>query len=205
MNLNGNISAGYTGTYGNLIDSSHSLSFGGNGTLSGFYYDPNFLSFNLTPYYDQSRANSNFQSISAATGFDFSSGIFSGSHFPGSITFAKAYNSQGNFAVPGVADFTTHGNSTTFGINWSELLPNLPSLQFGYQQGSNDYSVYGTDDTGNSHHRSFNLRSGYLLEGFNLSAYYSNGASHSLIPQVVGNTAQPQTTNSDDSAFGFAV
>ena len=205
MNLNGNISAGYSGTYGNLIDSSHNLSFGGNGTLSGSYYDPNFLSFNLTPYYGQSRANSNFQSITAASGFDFSSGIFSGSHFPGSITFAKSYNSQGNFAVPGVADFTTHGNSTTFGINWSELIPDLPSLSFGYQQGSNEYSVFGTNDTGSSHHHSFNLRSGYLLEGFNLSAYYSNGASHSLIPQVVGNTAQPQTTNSDDSAFGFAV
>jgi hypothetical protein len=205
MNLNGNISAGYQATYGNLIDSSHNLSFGGNGALSGFYYDPNFLSFNLSPYYDQSRTNSNFQSISAATGFDFSSGIFSGSHFPGSVTFAKSYNSQGNIAVPGVADFTTHGNSTTLGLNWSELVPDLPSLSFGYQQGSNEYDVYGANDTGSSHHHSFNLRSGYLLEGFNLSAYYSKGASQALIPQVVGNTAQPETTNSDSTAYGFAV
>ena len=205
MNLTGNVSAGYSATYGNLMDSSHNLSFGGNGTLSGSYYDPNFLSFNFTPYYDQSRANSNYQSISAATGFDFSSGIFSGSHFPGSITFAKAYNSQGSFAVQGAADFTTHGDSTTFGVNWSELVPDLPSLSFGYQQGSNEYSVYGTNDTGSSHHHAFNVRSGYLLEGFNLSAYYSKGASQSLIPQVVGNTAQPESTDSDSSAYGFAV
>jgi hypothetical protein len=205
MNLNGNLSAGYNGTYGNLIDSSHGLNFGGSGTLSGSFYDPNFLSFNLTPYYGQSRANSTYQSISWSNGFDFTSGIFGGSHFPGSISYSRSYNSDGNFSVPGVADFVTHGNSSNFGINWSERLPDLPSLSFGYQQGSNEYSVYGTNDTGDSHHHSFNLNSGYTLEGFNLSAYYTRGGSDSLIPQVVGSTSQAESTTSEASGFGFAV
>jgi hypothetical protein len=44
-----------------------------------------------------------------------------------------------------------------------------------------------------------------MLQGFNLSAYYSQGASESQIPQVVGNTPQAETTNSDSSAYGFAA
>ena len=97
-NLSGTVSAGYSADYGNKIDSSHGLSLGGNATASGYYYNPNFVSFNLSPYYGQSRANSNFQSISDSSGVNLSSSIFSGSHFPGSISYAKAYNSQGQFA-----------------------------------------------------------------------------------------------------------
>ena len=126
--MSGTLSTGYTGDYGNLIDSSHSLSFGGSGTLSGFYYNPNFVSYNLTPFWNQSRDNSAYQSISSASGLNFDSSIFAGSHFPGSISYAKAYNSEGNYAIPGVANYTTHGDSTTFGINWAETLPDRPSL-----------------------------------------------------------------------------
>ncbi len=47
MTLNGTVSAGYNGDYGNLIPSDHSMTFGGTGTLSGFYYNPNFLSYTI--------------------------------------------------------------------------------------------------------------------------------------------------------------
>jgi hypothetical protein len=150
MNMNGTVSAGYSAVYGDQIGSSHNLGFGGTGTLSGSYYSPSFLNFNFSPYYNQSRANSNFQSITESSGFNFNSGIFSGSHFPGSISYAKAYNSEGNFALPGLPNYTTHGNSDVFGITWSEVVPGLPSLSVGYQQGGNQYSVYGTNDNGNT-------------------------------------------------------
>jgi hypothetical protein len=205
MNLNGTVEAGYSGAYGNLIDSSHSLSFGGSSALTGFYYNPNFLSFNFSPYYNQSRANSNFQSITDATGFNFSSGIFSGSHFPGSISYAKSYNSQGTFALPGVADFTTHGNSDTLGINWSEMIPDLPSLSFGFNRGSSDYSIYGANGTGSTTYHGINLRSGYMIEGFNLSAYYTNSSSQAEFPQLFGNTQQTETTHMASDGYGFGV
>ena len=115
--LDGNLSAGYAGDYGNQISSDHSMALGGSGTLSGFYYNPNFISFAVSPYLNQARDNSTYQSISNASGVDFSSTIFGGSHFPGSINFAKAYNSEGNFAIPGQASYTTHGDATTFGVN----------------------------------------------------------------------------------------
>jgi hypothetical protein len=209
MGLNGIISGGYSGNYGDLIGSSHNLAMGGSGNFSGSFYDPNFLNFSFAPYYDRSQANSGYQSISDASGFNLTSGIFSGSHFPGSITLAKAYNSQGVFAVPGLAGYSTFGNSSTLGLHWSELVPGLPTLSFGYQQGSNDYSVFGTKDTGNSHNHSFNLQSTYALEGFNLGAYYQQGASNSALPEVLGSSGstqpQTQTTYSDNSGYGATV
>lgn len=205
MNLSGIVSGGYSAGYGDLLQSNHGLNFGGNGTLSGSFYDPNFLSFNLSPYYNQSRTNSAFQSISDASGFDFSSGIFSGSHFPGSVTFAKSYNSDGNFGIPGLADYTTHGNSTTFGVSWSELLPDLPTLTASYQRSSNQYSIYGTNDNGNSASQSFGLHSTYVLQGFNLGAYFSRGTSNSNIPQVLEGSQLVETANADTTAYGFNV
>lgn len=204
-NANGVISAGYNGSYGNDIGSDHSLSLGGSGTFSGFYYNPNFISFNASPYLNQSRDNSAYQSISNASGVNFDSSIFGGSHFPGAISYAKAYNSEGNFAIPGVANYTTHGDSQTFGVNWSELLPGLPSLSAGFQMGSSQYSIYGSNDNGTTNNRSFNLRSGYTLKGFNLSAYFSDGDSNSDIPQVLQNSTQSETATSSNRAYGFTV
>ena len=205
MNMSGVVSAGYNGEYGNTIGSSHGLDLGGSGTLTGSFYDPNFLNFNFSPYYNQSRANSNFQSIFQTSGFNLTSGIFSGSHFPGSINYARAYSSQGSFGVPGLANFTTHGNSDTFGINWSELIPDKPSLSFGYQKGTNDYSLFGTDQNGTTQFQGFNVRSGYRLEGFNLGAYYSRSTSDSTLPELFGSTLQETNSNSNTNSFGFSA
>ncbi len=123
----GTLSSGYTANYGNMTPSTHGWTFGGAGTFSGSFHSPNFLSYNFSPYLNQSRANSNFQSISNASGVNLSANIFAGSKFPGSITYSKAYDSEGNYAVPGLANYVTHGNSGVFGINWSENLPMRPA------------------------------------------------------------------------------
>jgi hypothetical protein len=205
MNLNGTLSGGYNGDFGNLIPSDHSMSFGGAGTLSGFYYDPNFLSYTISPYVNQARDNSSFQSISDASGVNINTSIFAGSKFPGSINYAKADNSEGNFAIPGLANYTTHGNSDTFGISWAEMVPNLPSLSASFQMATNQYSIYGSNDNGSTNSRSFSLRSAYMLEGFNLSAYFSDGDSHSDIPQVLQGSTQAETATSSSRNYGFAV
>jgi hypothetical protein len=202
--LNGILSGGYSGAYGNDITSSHNVNFSGSATANGYYYNPNFVSFNFSPYYGQSRANSNYQSITDASGFNLSSSIFSGSHFPGSVSYATAYNSEGQFAVPGLPNYTTHGNSNTFGINWNELVPGLPTLSVGYQQGTNQYSVYGITGNGNSDFHSFNLNSSYLLAGFNMSASYQTGVSNSFVPEIF-NGQPAQTITTDNSGYGFNV
>jgi hypothetical protein len=203
-NLSGDLAVGYTDEYGNMTSASHSWLVGGAANLSGSFHNPNFLSFNVGLYLNQSRANSNFQSISNASGINVSSSIFGGSYFPGSITYSKAYNSEGNYAIPGIANYVTHGDNDAFGANWSENVPGKPSFSLGYQMGNSHYSVYGTNDQGNNTFHSLNLQSAYRMAGFNMGAYYSLGGGHSLIPQVV--TGQPETEeHSDNSAFGLNV
>lgn len=199
----GNISSGYSASYSNTQGSTHGWTLGGAGTFSGAFHSPNFLSYTFSPYLNQSRANSNFQSISNASGLNISANIFSGSKFPGSINYSKACNSEGNYAIPGLTDYVTHGNSDTFGVNWSENLPDAPSFSAGFETGTSQYSVYGANDSGKNAFHSLNLHSGYRWEGFNMGVYYSKGASHSVIPEIVAGT-RAEVRNSNDS-YGFNV
>ena len=204
LSANGTISAGYSDTYGNEIPSSHGLGLGGTAGLSGFYYNPNFLSFNVNPYYNQSRSNSTFGSVTDASGVTLSSAIFSGSHFPGSVNYTAGFNNTGNYGVPGIAGLNTNGNNQSFGVGWSALLPNLPTLTVGYQQGSQNYSIYGSNQNGFSNFRSFFLNSNYSIAGFNLGAGFSDGTSHALIPGVLVD-GQEQMSNSDSKNFTFSL
>jgi hypothetical protein len=202
--LSGTIAPGYSADFSNMTGSDHSWALGGAANLSGFYYNPNFLSFNVGLYLNQSRANSDFQSISDASGINASANIFGGSHIPGAVTYSKAWNSEGNYAVPGAANYVTHGDSNTFGISWNENIPDAPSISAGFQMGNSDYSVYGTNDQGQNAFRSFNLHSGYRFAGFSMGAFYSNGSGHSLIPEVISGEDDTET-RSDNSGLGFSV
>jgi len=203
--LNGTIAPGYTADFGNMAGSSdHSWALGGTANFAGSFYSPNFLSFNASVFVNQSRANSDYQSISEASGVDASANIFGGSRFPGSISYSKTLNSEGSYDVPGLANYVTHGNSDAFGINWSVNLPDAPTVSAGFQMGNSQYSVYGSNDNGASSFHSFNLHSSYSALGFNMGAYYTTGGGHALIPQlVVGD--QDTKTNSNNSAYGFNV
>ena len=187
MNMNGQVSAGYTADYGNLINSDHGVTFGGNADLTGFYYDPNFLSFTVNPFYNQSRLNSTYASNSNASGINATAGIFSGSHFPGTVNFSQLWNSDGTIGLPGVANYTTNGSSDTLGIGWGVYFPNRPTLSLGYQQGSSNYSIYGDNSNGSTAFRSFSANSMYQLHGWSLNGGYQRNASHSEFPQFFGN------------------
>jgi len=202
--LSGVIAPGYTADFGNMTGSDHNWTIGGVANYSGYFHNPNFLSFDASLYLNQSRANSDYQSISSTSGVNLSATIFGGSHFPGSVSYSKAYNSEGSYAVPGLANYVTHGNNDTFGINWSENLPKAPSFSAGFQQGSSQYSVYGTNDQGTNSFHSLNLHSGYTLAGFNLSGFYSTGGDKALIPEVVSGS-ESAVEHSDSSGLGFNV
>src|SRR5271166_5137 len=174
MNMNGLINAGYSGDYGNEIASSHNLDYGGSAQLNGSYYNPNFLNFTVTPYYNQSRADSSFQSLTNSSGVDATANFFTGSHFPGYASYNYTRNSTGNFGLVGTPNFTTVGNGQGFGIGWSALLPNLPTFSAGYSQGSGTGTLFGTNEVSSSLTRTLNLRSSYHMAGWNLNAFYTH-------------------------------
>ena len=201
MNLNGQASFGYTADYGNSITADHGLNLGGTADLAGSYYTPNFLNFNINPYYNQSRANSASQSISDSSGVNATVLLFSGSNFPGSVSYSKSYNSLGTFGVPDAVGFTTHGNSDGFNVGWGVNVPDYPSLSFNYAQGNSDYSIYGENAGGSTTFHNFNTHAIYRVAGFNLTGGYIHTQNHSEYPQLVTNEAQ----TSDNSGNSFSV
>jgi hypothetical protein len=84
--MDGDLSFGYNDSFGNQAPSTGNLNFGGTANVKGYYYDPKFLSFNASPYYNQSRLNSNYNSVFDSSGITASAQFFSGSHTPGSIS-----------------------------------------------------------------------------------------------------------------------
>jgi hypothetical protein len=204
MNGSGVVSAGYAGNYGDQSVSSHNLDLGGNGNMSGFYYQPGFLSFNVLPFYNRSRVNSDFQSLTDSSGVNATANIFSGSHFPGFISYVKDYNSSGTFGSPDLPNFTTHGNDQSFGVGWSASLPNLPSISASFTAGSGDSTVYGTDAHSNSTDRVFSLRSSYTIAGFGLNADYNHITLKSTTPEILAGQ-QEFISNSDSDGYGFSA
>jgi hypothetical protein len=109
---NGQLSTLYSSNFGNFETPEHSLDFAGRGTISGNYYNSNFLSFSLLPFYGRSQDNSDSQSITDASGYNGTIDIFKGSHFPGFVNFNQTWDNSGTFGLPGVAGLTTENNAT---------------------------------------------------------------------------------------------
>ena len=182
MNMGGVLTGGYSGSYGEQMPSTHGLDFGGSAQLTGSYYNPNFLNFSVTPYYNQSRNNSGFQSLTDATGVSAQANLFTGSRYPGYVNYSYAHNSTGILGLIGTPNFTTIGDSQGFGIGWSALVPGLPTLSVSYSQGDGTGNVYGTNEESNASTKTFNVRSSYVLAGWNLNSYYTMLKVDSVIP-----------------------
>lgn len=203
-NLSGSISGGYTSDFGNQTPSDHTFTAAGYADLTGSFYDPNFLSFDVQPYYNESRANSDFQSIISASGVNASAGIFGGSSFPGSISYSKTFSSSGNFGVPNLANYTTHGDSDTLNVAWSEHLPDVPLLSVSYLQGSSESSLYGATSNVDTAFRGFNANSSYNLAGFLLTGGFHYLDNHTELPEIIGETTE-STSHSEDYTYNFGI
>jgi hypothetical protein len=201
MNMNGSLGFGYGGSFTDPGASSHSLSMVGSGTMTGSYYDPNFLSFTVQPYYDRNQSNSASQSIFNESGVTASTNLFSGSHFPGYVGYGRNFNSSGEFGIPGVSGLTTQGSGQTFSVGWSEFLPGLPSLTASYTSSSDAMSLLGADGDIHSKTRLFSLNSNYRLKNFDLSGYYNRQSLGLDTPAFVGNPST--SSDSSSSTYGF--
>lgn len=203
MSAGGLLTAGYTANYGDQIQSSHGLNFGGNAEINGSYYNPSFLNFTITPYYNQSRANSSFQSLTDSSGVSANANFFSGSRFPGYASYYYSHDSTGTLGLIGSPNFTTVGNGQGFGIGWSALIPDWPTFSVGYSQGSGSGTVYGTNEESSSTTRTLNLRSSYLLKGWQLNAFFTHLDLDSQFPFFLGGQQGGDFTNFSGNDFGI--
>jgi len=204
MSLTGDLAFGYDGNYSNLGPSSHSLSPSGDADLSGYYYSPNFVSFDVKPFYNQSRANSTYQSVFQAGGVNASSSIFSGSHFPGSVSYSRIYDSQGGYSLPGVGNLTTRGNSDNFNLGWGIQVPDYPRVGFQFTDGDSTSSVYGTNADSSFHSKMVGVVASHNLDGFNLNGGYHYNTTHGVTPGFLEGEPS-QTASATSNSFDFNV
>lgn len=204
LNLNGTVSAGYSDDYSNLAASDHSIVFGGSADLSGSYFNPNFLSFDIQPFYNQSRVNSTSQSLTDSSGVNLNAKIFGGSHYPGSISYSTSFNGSGNFNVPGLANYTTHGNDEVLAVTWGVHPDDLPSVDFSFANAHNDYSIYGANARGTLHSDTFSVTSAYQVAGFTLNGGYQYSDSQTLTPEFF-TVEPPQQADLHGNSFSFGV
>ena len=202
MGLSGEIDMGYGGDLSNQGGSDHGLGLGGNGTLQGFYYNPNFLSYNLQPYYSRAQANSTGASIFDSGGYTGNVNFFTGSNFPGSINFAQVWDSTGIFGIPGAAGLTTRDSNRNFGIGWSALVPGLPTLSVSYGHSSGSSSLLGSDEQSDIATNSFGVRSSYRVDGWNLGAGFGHMSSDTNANGFGGNESTNTSTNSYSVSAG---
>jgi hypothetical protein len=208
IKLNGNLEFGYSADYSNQAPSDHTLTPGGNADLSGFYYNPNFLSFDAQVLYNQSRLNSTEQSVFQTTGFSGALNLFGGSHFPGTIAYNRSFNSEGGYTLPGAGSLTTRGNTQNLGINWGIHLPDLPQVQFHFNDGDSDYSLLGSGENSVAHTKVFGVQLTDRLAGFELNGGYQHSTANEVVPDlfaIEGAEQQQGTQTSDSSGNAYTV
>ena len=202
LNMNADIGFGYSGDYGDLQTSDHSFGLNGDASVNGYFYNPNFVNFFVTPIYNRSQANSGTGSLTDSSSVNAGAGIFTGSHFPGSVSFGKTFDSTNTFGVPGLPTYTTSGNTTQFGLGWSELVPGLPPVSAQYFQSSTDSTFLGYAGNDHSSTRDLSVQSQYKLDGWIMTARFSDLWTHTELPSFL--TAGEESTNAGNSkTFSF--
>lgn len=198
LDLSGNLTFGYNGLF-SAVDSNQ-IVFGGNADLTGYYYDPKFLSFRFSPYYNQTRLNSNFNSIFSGKGFSASANLFGGSHTPVDVSYSRDWNSEGTFTVPGALGFTTNGHSQSFSVGAGAYFEGFPTVHASFSLMDNGYTLLGSGQEGSSRGRSFTVGSTYARWGFNFNGSYGTTHLEQHTP-LVFNTPLMTDWTTDQSTF----
>src|SRR5215472_14919502 len=145
MDLSGNIGYGYNGAINQGL-SSHSNGVIGNANLTGSYFSPNFLNFNIVPFYNRTEGSSVYGNLSNAGGITSSVNLFGGSEFPGTISYNRIMNGTSQFGVPGSEiGLAQHTNTEGWAVGWGELIPDMPTLNANFSVNHDTNSILGVE------------------------------------------------------------
>ena len=204
MNLSGDLGVSYAGGINQTL-SDHSLGFSGDGTLTGSYYSPNFLNFNVDPFYNRAQSNSVFSSLTNTTGVTSNANLFSGSHFPGTISYNRLFNATSQFGVPGSdIGLAQHTNTQGFGVGWSALIPDWPTLTASYGFNRTSNSILGLEGNNDETDHTLNVLSTYVWDGFHMTGQYLHRTVNADFSQFL-ETQAPVHTDTSSNSYGATV
>ena len=205
MNLNGNVGFSYAGGVNNGV-SDHSTGFLGNGVLTGNYYNPNFLNFNVSPFFNREQSDTTFGSLTNATGIASNVNLFSGTHFPGTISYNKMFNGTSAFGVPGSdLGLAQHQDTDSYGVGWSALIPDWPTLNASYFINGTSNQVLGEPGTDTEKDHTFNLLSTYKWDGFQMSGQFMHRNTNADFSQFLEDNEAPISTVSSSNSYNATI
>ena len=203
MSADGIVGAGYDASSGTNQTASHDIGINVSGELTGYYFNPRFLSFSVLPSYNRSSSNSGSSSLTNASDIDTNVQLFTGSQFPGAVSYNKAFDSTGTFGLPGVQSFVTHGDTSSFGIGWSALLSGLPPVNVSFTHSSSSSTIFGTTQETQSTSRVFNVNSVYRMAGWGLQGRFTDVTNQAEVPVFLstasGSGSETTTNKSEES------
>ena len=204
MHLNGDVGFAYSGGLNQGL-SDHSMGFSGNGNLTGSYYSPNFLNFNIDPFYNRAQSNSVFGSLTNTSGVTSNVNLFSGSHFPGTVSYNRLFNSTSQFGVPGSEiGLAQHTNTQGYGIGWSALVPDWPTLTANYSVNSNSNSIIGLPGNNDETDHTLTVLSNYRWNEFQMLGQFIHRNVDASFSEML-ETVAPVQTNSSSNSYGVSV
>ncbi len=199
MNLNGILGTGYAGEWDNQsgpTTSSHGIFLQGEGNLTGSYYNPQFLNFNVRPYYNRNQENSAYASVLNQSGIDAAVNLFGGSHFPGTIGYSWSRNDGSQYGLFQSPGLTANGTTQDFNVSWSALFPKWPTLTATYSANSNSETILGETGNTDSKVNILTLTSNYNFAGFQFLGGFTHQKFNVNYPAfLVGPDQQSDSTN----------
>jgi hypothetical protein len=203
MTLNGNLGFGYTGSNGSYRNSVIGKGIGVNANLDGAYFHPDFLNFNVHPYFNRASANADSQAITMASGVGSSVNLFGGSYFPGSVSYGLDFSDNSQFNVGGIPSVVGNSKSRHFGITWSELLPHMPHVYVSYGMDHSNADISGAFDTSASESSSklLNINADYRLGGWDLRGNLTHNSNNLTTPEFL--TGESITLGGSGTTYGI--
>lgn len=201
MTLNGFLGMGYSGNFGDTGTAGHGMFGSGTGQLAGYYYNPNFLSFDVHPFYNRNQDNASFGSVLNETGIDGAVNLFGGSPFPGSVSYSKSFSQGSQYGIPGSQGLSSDSATQNFAVTWNELLAGFPSLTATYGMNSSSSTLVGESGTTDSSARTFNLMSHYKVDGFGITSFVNHQNFQVKLPDFLS----PTNSESDSSGTSFGA
>jgi len=174
--VSASLAAGYDGQIESGQGSNHDLGLGGSVSTGGYYYNPNFISFQTNGYYNRAQSNAGSTNLETSKGYNIGSHIFGGSMDPGSINFGQSWGASSNFGLPELSGLNSNSDSRSFGVSWLfKNLPVLKNVSVAYADSTSNLVIPGISLTSNVSTRSYAIgTSGYNFWGFPLSGSYEH-------------------------------
>jgi hypothetical protein len=94
------------------------------------------------------------------------------------VSFGRDLSSNSEFRVAGVPSLSGDSSGRSYGLSWSELLPNLPKIRAYYLSTSSDSSVFGSEQDSKNSSKNLTLNSEYRVAGFDVRGNFTRLSSH---------------------------